>query len=55
MELMLGSALRKRGTGALRGRAVLGGGAPLEMVRMGLARQVEQPEETEDRRRSRKL
>ena len=37
------------------GRAVLGRGAPSEMVRVGLVRQVARPEETENRRRSRKL
>ena len=39
----MGFASRRWGAGALRGRAVLGRGAPLEMVRMGLVRRVEQP------------
>ena len=49
------SASRWKGTGALRGRNILGRGAPSEMVHVGLVRRVARPEETEDRRRSRKF
>ena len=54
-ELMLGFASGRHGAGVLRGRAVLGRGAPSEMVRMGLVRRVVRLEETEDRRRSQRL
>ena len=51
----MGFASRRRGAGAMRGRAVLGRVAPSEMVSVGLEIQVARPEDTEDRRRSRRL
>ena len=54
-EPILGSEALRRGSGAPRGCAVLGQGAPSEMVRVGLVRQVAQLEETENRQQSRKL
>ena len=52
LEIMLGSASWRQGGGALRRHAVLGRGAPLEMVRVGLMRRVAWPKKIKYRQRS---